>query len=296
MFACGSARTAEVGSLRFDDLAAQDAAVLTSIAAEQIDAGFRRAPAAASTPDAHDAPARITAVLRWLEARLPAGPWPDETASWSRADAAEVPYWCWFCDGAALFVPLGLDGCLDIDTVCAVVTQAILDSSVGSVLARSSAGPNHADFRKPVVRVAAGGEIWPIGRIQVLAHRLVMKSADLHSRAAEIDRFVSGLAPWLGTPRPSPAGAGPEVSIVAGGDGATWEVVFDDVLAHEHEDLVAAFVRDVRRAAGVHDARHEDREVVVVHGGAGTGERLVSFTSAWWQERLPQIRVEGPIN
>lgn len=190
-FECGSVRSNEVGSLRFDDLSAADADVLASLAAGELDAAVARI--GGETLASGDAAARIAAAMRWLETRLPDGPWPDLTGSWRVADAAAVPYWCWFRDGASMFVPLGLEACLDIDSVGAVVTREILDANAGSAITRSAAGKDHVHFRKPVVRLASGGEIWPIGRVQGMAHRLVTGT-----RAVDIAESVHRLDPWLG--------------------------------------------------------------------------------------------------
>lgn len=98
---------------------------------------------------------------------------------------------------------------------------------------------------------------------------------------------------WLGVSRkvdeyrnpPPPPPPGPLVEVErADHEDYRWEVWLDDVLAHEHEELVAAFVTEMGELPGVKDAYHQDREQILVAGRI-TKNALSAWANEWWSER-----------
>jgi hypothetical protein len=61
-------------------------------------------------------------------------------------------------------------------------------------------------------------------------------------------------------------------------------VIYSDAIAVEHEDLVEASVKVVARFPGVTEARHEDRELIVVFG-TRNARGLEAALRSWWADR-----------
>ncbi len=68
-------------------------------------------------------------------------------------------------------------------------------------------------------------------------------------------------------------------------------VYFNDIAAHDFFDLVEASVDVVSGFPGVRSARHEDRELIVVHGRADPVP-LQEELLRWWEAQLEAL-VEG---
>jgi len=61
-----------------------------------------------------------------------------------------------------------------------------------------------------------------------------------------------------------------------------FQITFDDAIAHEEEDHVAAFVEQLAAAAGVNDAAHEDREVILVKARGMSQAQLQATAERIW--------------
>ena len=68
-------------------------------------------------------------------------------------------------------------------------------------------------------------------------------------------------------------------------DEAGFTVGYDDVVAHEHADLVAASTTAIAEVAGVLDVVHEDRELLLVRTDGSTPARLITTAlDRFWRD------------
>jgi hypothetical protein len=62
-------------------------------------------------------------------------------------------------------------------------------------------------------------------------------------------------------------------------------VEYSDAIALDHEDLVDESVKVIQRFPGVTEARHEDRELIVVFG-TRDAKGLEAALRAWWADQV----------
>lgn len=179
VFRLGSTVASRVGSLVYEDLSPEQADELAVVASSLGD------------PVADD----VRAAVDWFVERHPQAHALDQADGWADLDAAEVPWWCWFRDGAGLFVPLGPDVCRDIDAMAASVVHWILRSRPGAAI-RASTGKDAVDshFRRPVVGLPGGAEVLVVDRFITHAHRHLVPWAQVDLDG--IDAFVRSFG-WV---------------------------------------------------------------------------------------------------
>jgi hypothetical protein len=64
------------------------------------------------------------------------------------------------------------------------------------------------------------------------------------------------------------------------------EIEIDEFVASEFEDLVDELVVDLPSSTGVSRVAHEDRERILVASDGMSRERLESWLSAWFRDKL----------
>ena len=258
VFRCGSVTTSDVGSLRYEQLTARDAAELAAIA---------------SSPPEVLVARDIASALDWFRRTHGSAAASATPASWHLIDAAEVPWWCWFRDAASLFVPLGPDACRDITAMTSVAIHQIIESHPGATVARSSARSGHDDYRKPVVLMPDGRELSVIYRFVVVGYKIVVPW-----ERPDLDTFVDSFS-WVGRPDTAAVRAARSFDIEFSSDGCT--VIFDDVVAHEAEARISALVRQLAAMTYVERVNHEDREVIEI--GTDHPAEVGRWIEEWWR-------------
>jgi hypothetical protein len=215
---------------------------------------------------------------RWFGGphRLPSSPVPDEVMR-----ATDPPWWYdfhpQFAQELGPYLARLVTGLADYVFACA------LHASPASrwALARSS-----AHFRHPVFQIEGRGE-------RDYASPITMALLGLRGeRNTEPEAPRRWLEQWLGL---DPAWEAemerlsrPLVAyIVESIDHASFshQLSFDDAVAHRQERKIARLVELLAAEAGVEEAVHEDREVVLVRAPALSAAELESVVAALWKRR-----------
>lgn len=153
-----------------------------------------------------------------------------------------------------------------------------------------------AIMHSPTLNGADGDPYWPVLNVCGLmdsvaeaategAAERVTSTAAWRARGGPLEDLRRGieLATALGrrSQRPEPV-AGPPFTLEENDDeDHPWLVGIDDVVAHEHEDLVARFAADLATAPGVTEAVHQDRELILLVGTIDP-DQLTAWADAWW--------------
>ena len=72
----------------------------------------------------------------------------------------------------------------------------------------------------------------------------------------------------------------------------THQVSFDDAVAHRHERRIARLVERLASVAGVEEAIHEDREVVLVRAPGLSTPGLEAIVEGLWKRRTASSHAE----
>jgi hypothetical protein len=224
-----------------------------------------------------------------VESLLPLWEWvfanhrlPERPSSDQEMRASDPPYWYEFRP------PVGQELGPDLSRFATLLgayhAEIIFRAKPASRWVIGGGGKRAALFREPLLEIAGDGEL-PVTESAVYAMWRSLRGESDTTPQSLRDR----IARWLVQIPPGPAAEAPPYSVEAltdepGSERFDFEFAFDDAVAHEQEDRVAAFVARLGKAPGIVEAVHEDREIVLDRSpslSVGTFEPIVART---WEE------------
>ena len=155
-------------------------------------------------------------------------------------------------------------------------------------------GRSSAHFRHPVLQIEGRGEVEYVAPI-------VMAVVGLRGeRGTEPEAPRRWLERWLGMDPAWEAEMerlvrplGPYVVESIDGPRFTHQLSFDDVVAQRQERKIARLVEALTAEAGVEEAVHEDREVVLVRAPGLSASELELIVAALWKRRSGRSHAEA---
>lgn len=75
-----------------------------------------------------------------------------------------------------------------------------------------------------------------------------------------------------------------------------YQVMFDDVVAHEEEDRVASFVERLSEEPRIGRAVHEDREIVLIKAGGLSTAEMQAIAERVWADTERETTEDEPVD